>query len=164
MCGNVSMLTPHAFSTRSAISVDRPALPSTRSDSAARRTPSCSAARDTDKPNSFNISARMNSPGKGRTHTDHNGCIVHQRLSSRSRSQISPSCRVNVVRQLPEADRLQVPARLPVSWCRRQPGGPPTPSTFCAASSAVSIRRTQFARSGLISRASSCSTRRRGRR
>jgi hypothetical protein len=57
------MLTANAFSIRNAISGESEARALTRSDRVARRTPSTSAARATDKPNSFRISSRMNSPG-----------------------------------------------------------------------------------------------------
>jgi hypothetical protein len=46
---SVSMFIPSAFSIRSAISGESAALPFTKSDKVARRTPSTPAARDTDK-------------------------------------------------------------------------------------------------------------------
>ena len=57
------MLTPKAFSIRSAISGDSAALPFSRSDSVARRTPRIAAAYVTFRPNSSITSKRTNSPG-----------------------------------------------------------------------------------------------------
>ncbi len=57
----MSMLTPKAFSSRNAISGESDALPFSRSDSVARRTPRIRAAFDTLSPNSSTTSARMNS-------------------------------------------------------------------------------------------------------
>ena len=57
------MLTPNAFSTRSAISGDNALRQFRRSETVARRTPKISAAFVTVSPNSSTISVRMKSPG-----------------------------------------------------------------------------------------------------
>src|SRR5205809_6579180 len=59
------MLTPNAFSIRSAISGESAALPFNRSDSVARRTLRISAVRATVRPSSLRISSRMKAPGCG---------------------------------------------------------------------------------------------------
>src|ERR1035437_10309172 len=62
---SVSILTPKAFSKRSAISPDRSALPLSRLDRAGRETWSTLAAAVTDRPCGSMISVRMKSPGWG---------------------------------------------------------------------------------------------------
>ena len=57
------MLTPKAFSMRSAISAESAAWPFSRAESVARRTPRMAAALVTLRPNSSITSARMKSPG-----------------------------------------------------------------------------------------------------
>src|ERR1700722_2994060 len=59
------MLTPNAFSSRSAISEDTAALPWATSDNVARRTPRIAAARVMVRPSAKMISSRMTSPGCG---------------------------------------------------------------------------------------------------
>jgi hypothetical protein len=55
---------------------------------------------------------------------------------------------------------LHVPARSPVSWWMRQPGGPSSSSTFPALCKAVRMRRTRLTRSRRIPRSSSSSIKR----
>ena len=62
---NVSIFTPNAFSIRSAISPDSPALPFSKLDSVGRETPSAAAAAVTDSPCASTISVLMKSPGWG---------------------------------------------------------------------------------------------------
>jgi hypothetical protein len=57
-----------------------------------------------------------------------------------------------VIRQLPETEMLHVPARSPVNWWMRQPGGPSSPSMVSTLSKAVRMRRTRFTRSLRIPR------------
>jgi hypothetical protein len=61
----VSILTPKAFSMRSAISPERAALPFSKLDNAGRETPNATAAAVTDRPTGAMISVRMKSPGWG---------------------------------------------------------------------------------------------------
>src|ERR1700691_2812777 len=61
----VSILTPKAFSMRSAISPERSALPLSRLDNAGRETRSAAAAAVTVRPAGSIISVRMKSPGWG---------------------------------------------------------------------------------------------------
>src|SRR5208282_4022921 len=60
-----SILTPKAFSKRSAISGETAALPWVTSESVARRMPRISAARVTVRPSASIISSRIVSPGWG---------------------------------------------------------------------------------------------------
>src|SRR5579875_1019737 len=62
---SVSIFTPKAFSMRSAMSPERPALPLSRLESAGRETWSAAAAAVTDKPAGSIISVRIKSPGWG---------------------------------------------------------------------------------------------------
>jgi hypothetical protein len=62
---SVSILTPNAFSMRSAMSPERSALPFSRLDKAGRDTFSAAAAAVTDNPAGRIISVRMKSPGWG---------------------------------------------------------------------------------------------------
>ena len=65
-----------------------------------------------------------------------------------------------VMRQLPETEMLHVPARSPVSWWVRQPGGPSNPSIVSTLSKAVRTRRTRATRSRLMPLSSSSSIKR----
>ena len=60
---SVSILTPNAFSIRSAMSPDSPAFPFSKLDSVGRETPSAAAAAVTDSPCASTISVLMKSPG-----------------------------------------------------------------------------------------------------
>jgi hypothetical protein len=62
---SVSIFTPNAFSIRSAISPDKPALLFNKLDNAGRETPSAAAAAVTDKPAGSTISVRIKSPAWG---------------------------------------------------------------------------------------------------
>src|SRR5580658_8804091 len=62
---SVSILTPNAFSMRSAMSPERSALPLSRLARAGRETWSAAAAAVTERPAGWIVSVRMKSPGWG---------------------------------------------------------------------------------------------------
>jgi hypothetical protein len=62
---SVSILTPNAFSMRSAISPERPAFSFSKLDNVGRETPNAAAAAVTDRPVGSIISVRIKSPGWG---------------------------------------------------------------------------------------------------
>ena len=102
---NMSILTSKAFSMRSAISGDNAALPFSRSESVARRTPRISAAFVTFKPSSSMTSVRMKSPGwegvmftlivRSKYSADPQVSIVQQVVTvtaNRSQALVEPQC------------------------------------------------------------------------
>src|SRR6266550_1145960 len=86
------MLTPNAFSIRSAISGESAALPFNRSDSVARRTLRISAVRATVRSSSLRISSRMKAPGCG-------GLMpIFTGASSINGNRLDPNCRSRPVK------------------------------------------------------------------